>query len=86
MTTYEDREREHHMKTPGTDEIMNLKNAYPKGTRVMLDYTDDPFTKLTRGDTGTVSGIDDIGTLFISWDNGSGLGLDYYADSYHRIS
>ena len=80
------KEREHHMKTPSTDEVMNLRNAYPKGTRVMLDYTDDPFTRLTSGDTGTVSFIDDIGTLFIQWDNGSGLGLDYYADSYHRIS
>lgn len=76
------------MKTPGTDEIMNLKKAYPKGTRVMLDYTDDPFTKLTSGDIGTVSSTSGrlIGTLFISWDNGSGLGLDYYSDSYHRIS
>ena len=76
------------MKIPSADEIMNLKKAYPKGTRVMLDYSDDPFTKLTRGDTGIVSGTSGrlIGTLFISWDNGSGLGLDYYADSYHRIS
>jgi len=46
-----------------------------KGDRVVLVYTSDPYTKLQPGAQGTVSAIDDAGTVHVQWDSGSGLGL-----------
>jgi Domain of unknown function (DUF4314) len=44
-------------------------------TRVRLLHTDDPFTELRPGDEGTVRFMDNLGTLHVTWDNGSTLGL-----------
>jgi hypothetical protein len=46
-----------------------------KGMRVRLVRTNDPYTKLKPGDEGTVSFTDGLGTVFVHWDSGSGLGL-----------
>jgi hypothetical protein len=40
----------------------------------------DPYTKLKQGDTGTVTALDDAGTLHINWDGGSTLGIVYGED------
>jgi len=61
-----------------------LKARYPAGTRVELISMNDPFAKLRPGDKGTVSMVDDIGTVFVNWDCGSGLGVAYGED-YIRI-
>lgn len=45
------------------------------GKRVMLVSTNDPYTRLRYGDEGTVTRIDDYGTVFVKWDSGSTLGL-----------
>jgi hypothetical protein len=45
------------------------------GRRVRLLYSSDPFTKLTKGDEGIVTDIDDLGTIHVKWDSGSSLGL-----------
>ena len=45
------------------------------GKRVRLQYTNDPYTKLRQGDEGVVNYVDDMGTLFVKWDDGSNLGL-----------
>jgi len=45
------------------------------GKRVRLQYTNDPYTHLRSGDEGVVDHVDDAGTLFVKWDNGSNLGL-----------
>lgn len=41
---------------------------------------DDTYTKMTPGMQGTVKFVDDIGTIHISWDNGSSLGVVYGED------
>lgn len=41
----------------------------------MLVFTTDPYTNLSFGSQGTVRYIDDAGTVFVNWDNGSRLGL-----------
>ena len=46
-----------------------------KGKRVELLSTNDPYTTLKPGDRGTIEFVDDLGTVHISWDNGSKLGL-----------
>lgn len=45
------------------------------GKRVVLVSTTDRYTELRAGDEGVVDHIDDIGTVFVKWDNGSSLGL-----------
>lgn len=63
-----------------------LRELYPVGARVELDHMSDPFnTKLTPGCRGTVRCVDDIGTIHVSWDCGSRLGVVYGEDSCHRV-
>ena len=64
--------------------LTSLKENYPTGTRVELISMDDPYTNLVPGDLGTVTGIDDTGTVFVSWDMGSVLGLVYGIDHYRK--
>jgi hypothetical protein len=45
------------------------------GKRVRLTHTSDQYTSLKPGDEGTVSLVDDVGTVHVSWDSGSRLGL-----------
>jgi hypothetical protein len=55
------------------------------GRKVQLIYTNDEYTKLVPGDTGTVSLIDDTGTVFVNWDNGSRLGLIPGVDKWRYL-
>ena len=52
------------------------------GKRIELISTTDPYTSLEPGDKGTVGHVDDIGTIHVSWDNGSKLGLVPGEDKY----
>jgi hypothetical protein len=65
--------------------LTRLKESYPNGCRIELISMDDPYTSLSPGDLGTVSDIDDIGTIFASWDRGSSLGLAYGIDQYRKV-
>jgi hypothetical protein len=53
---------------------------FKPGTRVELVSMNDPYTTLKPGNRGTVKHVDDIGTVFMRWDSGSGLGAAYGAD------
>ena len=65
--------------------VNNLKEKFPVGCRVELDYMNDPWSKLSVGDKGTVRCVDDMGTIHVNWDCGSGLGIAYGEDKCHRI-
>lgn len=70
---------------PSRETVERLRMTYPKGTRVELISMSDPYTKLKPGDQGTVSFVDDIGTVFVRWDCGSGLGVAYGEDHIHKV-
>ena len=70
---------------PSKEIVERIRQRYPKGARVELVYMNDPYTKLKSGDRGTVSFVDDIGTVFVKWDNGSGLGVAYGEDTIRTI-
>ncbi|WP_434656213.1 DUF4314 domain-containing protein [Thermoanaerobacterium thermosaccharolyticum] len=55
--------------------LKQLRSYYTPGTRVMLLKMNDPYTKLQPGDKGTVTSVDDMGTIHVSWDSGSSLGV-----------
>ena len=45
------------------------------GKRIELILCTDEFTALTPGTQGIINFVDDAGTVFVKWDNGSTLGL-----------
>jgi hypothetical protein len=55
------------------------------GRRIRLVYTDDPYTRLTPGAEGTVTFVDDLGTVAAKWDDGSTLGLVAGHDRYDLL-
>lgn len=61
------------------ERLENLKEAYPKGTRVRLIQMDDVQAP-PRGTKGTVQGVDDTGSLLMKWDNGSFISVVYGED------
>lgn len=65
-------------------EIDALKQQYPKGTRVMLDYMNDPQAP-PSGTCGTVISVDDIGQIHVKWENGCGLAINTDVDRFHKI-
>lgn len=65
--------------------VEQLRKQYPSGTRVELVSMDDPHTTLKIGDCGTVEFVDDTGTVFCIWDNGSTLGVVYGVDKIRRL-
>ena len=56
-------------------DVSAIRRDYPVGTRIRLISMDDPYTKLTCGDCGTVQGVDDAGQIMMSWDRGGSLSL-----------
>ncbi len=65
-------------------EIEELRKRYPKGTRVRLIYMEDMQAPPTAC-MGTVRMVDDIGTIHVSWDNGSSLGVVYGVDEIEIV-
>lgn len=68
------------MVFPRKEIVEAVRARYPVGTRVELVSMNDPYSKLKPGDRGTVESVDDTGTVFVSWDCGSGLGVVYGED------
>ncbi len=66
------------------ERIKQFRELYPKGTRVKLVEMDDPQAPPV-GTLGTVNFIDDAGTIHVSWDNGSSLGLIYPVDNFEVV-
>ena len=67
------------MIAPTSEQVEALRQKYPAGTRIELLEMDDPQAP-SIGTKGTVLGVDDIGSLLVSWDNGSSLNVAYSID------
>lgn len=72
-------------KLPSKETVAWLRKQYPSGSRVELVSMNDPYSKLRPGDQGTVDFVDDIGTIFCSWDSGSALGVVHGEDTVNKI-
>lgn len=72
------------MRFPNREVVERLKERYPAGTRVELVEMNDPQAP-PIGTRGTVIGVDDIGSIMVSWDNGSGLNVAYGEDRCRKI-
>ena len=67
------------MDYPSREMIEKVKRTYPIGTRLRLLHMEDQQAP-PIGTLGTVRGVDDIGSILVNWDNGSGLNVLYGED------
>lgn len=65
--------------------LERLRKEYPVGTRVELVQMDDCQAP-PIGTKGTVTGIDDTGSLLMRWDTGSGLNVVYGVDIVRKVA
>jgi hypothetical protein len=70
---------------PSKETVALLRASFPQGCCVELVRMEDPYTTLLPGDQGAVDFVDDVGTVFCIWDNGSTLGAAYGADIIVRV-
>ena len=64
--------------------VERLRYRFPKGTRVRLVEMNDVQAP-PRGTLGTVTGVDDAGSIMVDWDNGSGLNVVWGEDIIEKI-
>ena len=72
------------MSYPSREIVADLRREYPEGTRVELIAMDD-IQAPPAGTLGTVRIVDDIGSIHVKWDNGSGLAIAYGVDQCRKI-
>ncbi len=72
------------MRFPDRETVERVRKTYPAGTRVALVRMEDPQAP-PAGTKGTVKGVDDTGSLLMSWDNGSGLNVVYGEDEVRKL-
>lgn len=72
------------MKMIRPEQLRHLRQAYPTDTRVELVQMDDAQAPPT-GTRGTVTGVDDTGSLLVDWDNGSGLNVIWGVDVVRKV-
>ena len=72
------------MRVISREALQALRERFPKGTRVELVQMDDPQAP-PIGTKGTVIGVDDIGSIMVSWDNGSVLTVAYGEDICRKV-
>lgn len=65
--------------------VERLRKEYPVGAKVELIHMNDSYRTMQVGIKGEVAGVDDIGTIHVSWENGCHLGVAYGEDSCKRI-
>ena len=73
------------MNEPSRETVERLRREYPAGTRVELVCMDDVQAPPV-GTKGTVWGVDDIGSIQVHWDNGSGLSVAWGADLVRKVA
>lgn len=72
------------MRFPSKEIVEQVRRQHPVGTRVELLHMDDVQAP-PIGTKGTVTGVDDTGSLMVDWDNGSGLNVIYGVDRVRKV-
>ena len=61
-----------------------IRRKYPPGTRIVLDFMNDPDSPPV-GTQGTVVSVDDLGTIHVNWDDGSAISVTLICDSCSAV-
>lgn len=67
-----------------TADVKTLRELYPAGTRIRLLKMDD-IQAPPAGTEGTVTFVDDAGTIHMRWNTGSSLGLISGEDEFEVV-
>ena len=67
------------------DKVKQLRERYPRGTRVQLISMEDPYAPVPPDTEGEVTFVDDAGSIHMKWDNGSSLALIPGEDSFRVL-
>ena len=73
------------MRFPSREQVESIRKQYPAGCRVELLQMEDAQAP-PIGTCGTVTGVDDTGSILVAWDNGSGLNVIYGEDRVRIVS
>jgi hypothetical protein len=66
-------------------EVLSIRDNYPQGTRIkLLNMIDE--RPIESGTLGTVTLVDDLGTIHIKWDNGRLLGVVLGEDIFEKVN
>ncbi len=71
---------------PTKEQVAQIKEDYPAGTQIRLNFMNDPHCPVPEGTIGEVISVDDAATLHMKWENGRSLGLVVGEDSFSVIS
>lgn len=72
------------MRFPSKEIVERIRRQFPVGCRVELLRMDDVQAP-PIGTKGTVTGVDDTGSVMVNWDNGSRLNVVYGEDLCRKI-
>ena len=73
------------MKSIHPELLKQLKAYYKPGSKVKLIRMNDPYTQIPVGTIGVVTCVDDAGTIFAKWSNGTTLGVVFGEDECVKI-
>ena len=65
--------------------LKRIREQYPVGCTVEIIEMCDPYRDMPAGLRGTVTHVDDTGTVFADWENGSMLGAVFREDRIRRV-
>ena len=65
--------------------LKHIREQYPVGCTVEIIEMCDPYRDMPAGLRGTVTHVDDTGTVFADWENGSKLGAVFGEDRIRRV-
>ena len=66
--------------------LKRIREKYPVGCTVEIIEMCDPYRDMPAGLRGTVTHVDDTGTVFADWENGSTLGAVFGEDRIRRVN
>lgn len=72
------------MEKKSAEWVAVIRKCYPSGSKVVCDSMQD-IHAVPSGTRGTVTGVDDVGTIHVDWENGSSLGLISGVDHFHIV-
>lgn len=70
---------------PSPEMVKIARRLFTPGSRVVLIEMNDPYCHLVTGEQGTVTAVDDTGTVFVRWDSGHELGVLYGVDWIRKL-
>ncbi len=66
--------------------VNQIKQDYPKGTRILLIQMNDEPRPIGPNTCGTVYHVDDLGTIHCHFDNGRSLGVLMGKDEFRKLT